>query len=352
MPRTPKRLLARRGVLVLIPRGPLTPTRPERVKVVGESRVEVRLRSAPSQPAWQSEDLRPVAYPAPWYAAEEAGWGPESDKQILDEHNVSLQVATEVVAKLRLAPGAYEGVRAQLYPLWVLISLRSRGWTRRDGDAYTDIDRVLTAVLAVYDVAALVRLPGRDDSTAPVATIPGPNNALISELKRQGPELQRLVRQCLESADVSPDFRTEIVAFGLLLHPDGIAWVPLPYALGPRGDRTALERPLEFALAVRDTTYRAAAAMHRQWRRALGYVRTAAKPGPKPGSKRAIPELESRLIAHLGELRSRGMLHKEIARDREAQLLYQDFRDDPAIPLTAERVGYLLRKHSDPGTSA
>ena len=135
--------------------------------------------------------------------------------------------------------------------------------------------------------------------------------------------------------------------FRLLLHPQGMAWIRDPLNLGGSHGGTELERSIELAIGVPDTTYRSANRVHRAFRRAWGGARMPDRPGLKPGQPRRTASERLRFEAYvIGRINS-GSSAKSLTDDPKAQFLYGKVRSDHAVVLNEQAIRRVLRKHRD-----
>ena len=139
-----------------------------------------------------------------------------------------------------------------------------------------------------------------------------------------------------------------MVLFGLLLHPPGMVWVRDPINLGPSHGGTPLERGIELAIGVPDTTYRSANKVHRAFRQAWSGAREPDHPGPKPGHSRRTSPARQRFEDYVNESISSGSSAKSLTDDRQAQVLYGKVRGDHAVVLNEQVIRRVLRNHRYP----
>ena len=135
----------------------------------------------------------------------------------------------------------------------------------------------------------------------------------------------------------------------LLLHPQGMVWVQHPFHLTPPLGETPIERGIDLATGVPDTSYRSANKFHRAFRKSWGSERKPDRPGPKSGQPHRT-SLRQRFEQYVLERTQAGLSPQFIALDREALRLYRIVRDDHAVDLSEQTVRRVLRKHrnSDP----
>lgn len=135
-----------------------------------------------------------------------------------------------------------------------------------------------------------------------------------------------------------------MVLFGLLLHPQGMVWVRDPLNLGPSHGGTPLERGIEWAIGVPDTTDRSANKVHRAYLRAWGGARQPDRPGQKPVQSRHKTRGTREFEDYILSRRKVGLSPWAITQDAEANRLYRLARDDPDAELTVQVVRRVLRK--------
>ncbi|MBI4284071.1 MAG: hypothetical protein HY663_06345 [Chloroflexi bacterium] len=346
---TPEDILARTGVLVLVSRSPEAQFDLHAVGQDKQGRIIVKLPGAPEEPVWQTAELRSIVYVAPWIADRESRWSPIPESQTIQQHEIARKMAMDLIASLRKNAIAYQGLRRELREIWSALVISAGGQPRRDGRPFTDVDLVLLAAVSVFDLAMLVQTEKESDSSPKPALL---NKTLphIQFLKSRAPAIRESIRGCLEQCGIAPDFWKEIVVFGLLLHPTGIAWVPLPFTLGARGSGTELERAMEVAVGVPEVTYRIVGAVHRAHLRTQQFRRTAAKPGARPGTRHRKSAARLKFERYVRSLTDAGVTPQFVVDNAEAQRLYRDARKDSEALLT-ERIVRHVRQRSGKASS-
>lgn len=251
-------------------------------------------------------------------------------------------MAGRLITLCRRKPDVYLSVRSKVAVYWTDIVLSCAGRPTRRGDAFTDVDCVLLATQAVFDLATLVS--ASTSTGPPVPAVPDRREPLVQGLMDHSPQIQGWLRECLLELGAAPDEWSAALLFGLLLHPLGVAWVRAPFNFGPRRNLTEVERGLEFAVEVPDTTYRTAGKVHRAYRRAHGVERKNEKSGPKPGGTRHPSPQRERFEAYVLSQSEAGAYVYSIAQDPKAQRLYRRARPGATAELSEQTVRRVLRK--------
>ncbi len=299
----------------------------------------------PNHPVWQSRDLTPYLHPEPWFSPAAQPWA-NGIKTVESDEDVEAEIAlsTPVLTGLRANPDAYWGLRGYLHREWRDLVAGTAPSKRADGRPFTDFDAVLMACGTIYDLRIMVDPEHAGDPP----TFRRASPFARSVTRRASPVIERLraaVGACLRAAGIQPDLLREVMTLGLLLHPEGICWIPGPLFLGPARDADNLQRPMIPALGIGASAGRDVIALLERFRRAFGFERPRKRGGPQPGSKNELPlkrvELEeyirSRVVGH-------GVPVKELWRDAEFLRLYQAWKRDPIAEPALRTVQTLVKE--------
>lgn len=329
------------GQLVLLTRPPDYEVRLSAKRVDDDGAIVVELEDLPEWPDWQTGDLVPAIYGPPWLAPTDRAWYPLSGQERNQTFEVALTMAHRVVDRLREIPQAYKQLRASLSEIWVGVVIGSGGHTRA-GRALNDVDRVMLASMAVFEISMLVRPEKCLQTSAPQVARLDKSVHLVDQLRRNRHQIRADIRSCLSRVGVPPHLWAEVLVFGLLVHPYGMAWILSPFLLGVAS--TPLERGIEFALGTPDSVYRTANKFHRAFLAAHGYRRERDHPGPKPGKPRPQSKDRLRFENYVWERWQAGVSAQFIAQDAEAQRLYRRTRKDQQAALSEQTVRRVIRK--------
>lgn len=311
-------------------------------QVIGPGRYSVEATELPGLPAWQTRNLAKWRYWPPWLGPDEQHWAPLSPVEADEQESVAIGMIGRLIDRLRQNVDVYNPLRNEFHGYWAPIML---GAQPRSGLPSTDIDRLIITMMVVFDVSMLVAPPDLSpDSPMPHARIDR-DLEFTKKLVDIAPTIRGSLRRCLEEVGFNPDHWLEMVLFGLLLHPQGMVWVRDPINLGPSHGGTPLERGIELAIGVPDTTYRSGNKVHRVFRRAWGGAREPERPGPKPGKSNRTSRNRQRFEAYVIESINRGSSAKSLTDDRQAQVLYGKVRGDHAVVLNEQVIRRVLRKH-------
>ena len=200
-------------------------------------------------------------------------------------------------------------------------------------------------MMVIFDLAMLVAPPGLSpDFPVPHARIER-DLEFTKKLVNKASEIRGRLRTCLANLGCDPDHWLEMVLFGLVLHPEGMVWVRHPLNIAASHGGTPLERGIELAIGVPDTTYRSANKVHRSYRRAWGGAREPDSPGPKPGQSRRTSRQRQRFEAYIIERNNNGYSARSLIGDPKARDLYGKVRGDHAVVLNEQVIRRVLRKH-------
>lgn len=340
----PSKDLSQKGIPLLLAEPPQLNPRLE-VRMIEGSTYHVEAPELPALPAWQTRDLVLWDYYPPWLGLEDHRWNPLSQTETTQQDQVAVGMVQKLIGCLRDHTDVYIPLRKEFWSYQAPIVLGLTKAHSLSGLSMTDVDWVLFAALTVFDLEILVvRGDGIAESPPTHARI-NPDLEIAQKLKEHAPIVRRLLRQCLEDIGYHPDYWLEGVLLGLLLHPLGLAWIRHPIQLGPTGGGTNLERGIELAIGVPDTTYRAASKVHRSYRKELGAARIPDKPGPKPGQHRRTSDGRRVFEDHVVNSAKAGLSAYLITQDAEAQRLYRRAWNDHSALLSEQTVRRVLRKH-------
>ena len=205
--------------------------------------------------------------------------------------------------------------------------------------------------MVVFDLGMLVAPPDLSPDSPPFPFQVKRDLEFTKKLVYKASEIRGKLRHCLEEIGWDPDYWSEMVLFGLLLHPQGMVWVRDPLNLGPSQSGKPLEYSIELAIGVPDTTYRSANKFLRAFRRAWGGARHPDRPGAKPGQSRRTSRKRQLFEDYLIERRNNGSSAKSLTDDPKAQSLYGRVRSDHAVVLNEQVIRRVFRKHRDSGKS-
>jgi hypothetical protein len=340
-------LWSRAGELVLAPPDVDNPNH-ESEKVVtididDERQLILKMGRIRRYPYWQEHDLTPRLHRPPWLTAADRQWWPLNQRDQNHAYHVAHSFVEQVIVKMRAKPELYEPLRRWLITAWQPLVLGTRDAIRRDGIPLLMTDRVMLATMAVFKVGRLISYDD-DQGRPPKLVSLNENQPIISDLINQAPRIRRLIRAYLEHLGFQVSKWMEAAVFGLLLHPQGIAWIRIPFNLGPRGEGTEVERGMEFAVGIPSETYRVGGKYHAGFLRAHGVVFQGATRGAKPGKPRIRNKSRQRFVDYILERVARGLSPQVIANDAEAQRLYRASRRDTATAsLDEAKVRYVIR---------
>jgi len=335
----------RQGHITLLLAQPPDPTPRMVTQVIGDGRFSVEAQELPSIPAWQTRDLDKWWYWPPWIGPDELRWVPLSLAEADEQESIAISMIGRLIERLRQNVDVYNPLRIEFHEYWAPIELGLSGVPLRSGLPSTDIDRVIMTMMVVFDLALLVAPPDlTPDSPVPHARIER-DLGFTKKLVNIAPKIHGSLRTCLEDIGCNPDHWLEMVLFGLLLHPEGMVWVRHPLNIAPSHGGTPLERGIEIAIGVPDTTYRSANKVHRAYLRAWGGAREPERPGPKPGQAQKPNLQRESFEAYIIDRTSKGLSPLAITADAEANRLYRLARDDHSVDLNEQVVRRVLRKH-------
>ena len=339
---------AHRRYITLLLAQPPDPNPMIQGRVIGAGRFSVEAPELPSLPAWQTRDLDKWQYWPPWIGPYEQRWAPLSPAEADDQDSIAIGMIWRLIDRLRQNVDIYKPLRIEFHEYWAPIMLGLAGVPLRSGLPSTDIDRVIMTMMVIFDLAMLVAPPELSpDSPVPHARIER-DLEFTKKLVNKAPEIRESLRNCLADLGCNPDHWLEMVLFGLLLHPEGMVWVRHPLNIAPSHDGTPLERGIELAIGVPDTTYRSANKVHRSYRQAWGGAREPDRPGPKPGQSRRTSRERQRFEAYITERINSGSSAKSLTNDPKAQDLYGEVRRDHAVVLNEQVIRRVLRRYRDP----
>ena len=322
------------------------------VHTVKDGKWHVKAPDPPAFPSWQTRYLDLWLIVPPWIGHSEHRWDPLTLAETSVQERVAINMIHRLIDCLRQFVAVYGPLRSALQDYWAPLVLGTASGYHRSGRPLTDVDRVILATMIIFDLAMLVAPPGASAASPPLPARLNTDLDIVRKLSQLGPDVRQRLRQCLEQVGYNPDIWREIVLFGLLLHPQGMAWVGNPFFMGPTLGKTELERGLELAIGVPDTTYRSASKFHRAYRTAWGAAREPERPGPKPGQSRRTSLARQKFERYILDRIQASLSPQLIALDHEAQRLYRIVRNDHAVNLNEQVVRRVLRKHSDSDPSS
>ena len=336
------------GTLILAAR-PAQPLRELVAEVESSPAAGYSVPSQPLEPVWQGEtELDLFMYPPPWLGPGEQSWNPglpPADSPNAFEPTVAL--VRSILGGLRSIPDAYFQLRKELHEVWCLHLQQAVNVKRADGRPFTDYDLVLIVSTTLYRIQTLFETETASDRTTVGSKLP-PKLFDMPDVQEHAERIRREVSRCLRQAGVKPDLWREVVTFGLLFHPDGIAWLPSPYAFGIPRDGDQLQRPLVPTLGLSARQEREAVSVHRRYREAIGFKRSRRVSGPKKGSKtNPSPErtaLDRYLIAQAVE-KDRPM--KELYNNAEVGRLYAVWKGEDFVTPSDRTVRRLVKEAKD-----
>lgn len=309
-----------------------------------ENAWHVELADYPRWPDWQFCELGPAFYIPPWLTPTDSRWQPVAERETAAACKVGVDLANALIRRLRSDPLAYQSTRSEFRGLWLHICLGTANAATRRGAAVSDVDRLMLATMAIFNLVMLCTTEGSASTDAPVHAQVDSDKPFIRSLQANGEHIRGLLRDCLARIGVPQHRWTEMVALGLLMHPYGSTWVQTPLNLGPKTGPSELERTIEVALGVPDFVYRTANKLHRSYLRAQGFEHAPRRPGPKRGSRRRPAKdwvkFETKVIA----LRKSGVSPRFICENAEAQKLYRQAKRDSQAILNERTVRRVLRK--------
>lgn len=299
----------------------------------------------PELPAWQTGDLDVWLYRPPWIGPDEQPWSPLSPTEADQQKSVALGMIRKLIDRLRQNLDVYIPLRIEFHDYWAPIIVGLSGFPPRSGSPATDIDRILMTMLVVFDLAILVTSPDLAKDSPPVPVGVNRDLEFTKKLGSLAPEIRMHLRQCLEDIGCDPDYWLEMALFGLLLHPLGMVWVRDPVNFAPSHGGTELERSIELAIGVPDTTYRSSNKVHRAYRKSWGVTREPERPGPKPGGTSHPGPARKKFNHYVLAQSQLGASAYAITQDNEAQWLFGEARRDHAVVLNDQAVRWVLREH-------
>ena len=334
----------RRDITLLLAQPP-DPTPTLVAHIIEGDRFYVEAPELPDLPAWQTRDLDIWRYCPPWIGIDEQRWGPLSPAEADQQKSVAIGMIGKLIDRLRQNLDVYNPLRSQFHDYWAPMIIGLSGAKPRSGLPLTDIDRVILTMMVVFDLSMLVAPPDLSPDSPPPHASVNRDLEFTKKLVNKAPGIRGSLRRCLEAIGRNPDHWLEMVLFGLLLHPQGMVWVRDPLNIGPSHGGTPLERGIEWAIGVPDTTYRSANKVHKAYQRAWGGAREPDRPGPKPGQPRRTSLRRQRFEAYVIERIDSGSSAKSLTNDSQAQDLYGKVRDDHAVVLSEQTIRRVLRKH-------
>lgn len=331
---------------------PPEPTPRMVAQVIGAGRYSVEAPELPGLPAWQTRDLDIWWHCPPWIGPEEQRWGPLSPAEADKQESVAIGMIGKLIDRLRQNFDVYSPLRTEFSNYWAPIMAGLSGVAPRSGLPLTEIDRVILTMMVVFDLGMLVAPPDLSPDSPPTHATVNRDLEFTKKLVNIAPKIRGSLRRCLEDMGCDPDHWSEMVLFGLLLHPQGMVWVRDPLNLGSSQGGTPLERSIELAVGAPDTTYRSANKVHRAYRRAWGGARQPDRPGPKSGQSHRTSRNRQRFEQYVLDRTQAGLSPQSIALDHGAQRLYSIVRNDHAVELNEQAVRRVLRNHrnSDPSS--
>lgn len=310
-------------------------------------RYNVEALDLPELPAWQTRDLDILLYRPPWIGPDEQPWRPLTPAEADQQQSVAIGMVRKLIDRLRQNLDVYIPLRIEFHNYWAPIIVGLSGSPTRSGSPATDIDRILMTMLVVFDLAILVTSPDLAQDSPPVTVDSNRDLEFTTKLGSLAPEIRMHLRQCLEDIGCNPDYWLEMVLFGLLLHPLGMVWVRDPVNFAPSHGGTELERAIELAIGVPDTTYRSSNKVHRAYRKSWGVTREPERPGPKLGGTRHPSPARQKFENYVLYQSQLGASAYAITQDNEAQRLYGEARRDHAVVLKEQAIRRILRNHAN-----
>ena len=144
----------------------------------------------------------------------------------------------KLIDRLRRTVDVYNPLRNEFHGYWAPIMLGLSGVQSRSGFPTTDIDRVILAMMVVFDLSMLVAPPDFSPDSPPAHARFDRDLKFAKQLISIAPDIRGNLRRCLEKIRINPDYWSEMVLFGLLLHPQGMVWV-----MDPLNDQAAQPGP-------------------------------------------------------------------------------------------------------------
>jgi len=315
------------------------------VESIVDGKYRLSTQDKPELPFWQTQDLELHDYHPPWLARQEYRWDTLSLKESIHQDNVANGIVRRFMKDLRKPVHACAPTRKYLCGCLAPIALRLSSAIPRSGFHLTDVDRVIMAAMVVFDMGMLVASDDQNFDAPPVPAKVDPDSPFAKALSRWAPEVRGHLRQCLRRVGYQSHTWWECVLFGLLLHPQGMVWIQHPFHLTPPLGETHIERGIDLATRVPDTSYRSANKFHRAFRKSWGSERKPERPGPKPTEPRRPSAARQEFEQYVVERRKMGISPQSIGQDAEAGRLYRQARRDPTAELNAQAVRRVLRKH-------
>lgn len=296
----------------------------------------------PEMPFWQTSDLVPVAHPPPWMEQTNLVWLAITPTDATRAYKVALRLAQMLIEIMRSDPGLYQPLRSILNDLWLRIVEASSSSLTRRGDPLTAVDRVLLATMGVYGISPFLS----DISlklSLPISVSLDDTSRLAALLEQRAPLVRDQIQQYLAQLGLPIHWWSEALVFGLMVHPQGIAWVRPPFRLGPKPRSLAFERGIEVALGVPDQTYRIASKFHRTFLAVNGVSFMMKRRGAKPGNSRKKPHTRLAFEKYVLARSDKGFGPEAIAEDSESQRLYRVLRNDTTVILNVQAVRRAIR---------
>jgi hypothetical protein len=173
-----------------------------------------------------------------------------------------------------------------------------------------------------------------------------PNPQLQTAVMTYAPTLRALALRLLAESGQPLDEWHQATALSCLMFPRFVLatvsfmfWHPPP----PAG-QTDRERQYASAVGATDKTERLALKSKRDLQSRAGVVFRRAKPGPKPGSHRAIPSAQIGFERYLTARASQGVSPAIMTADAELQRLYRVWKGDVTAGAGEQVVRYHLRR--------
>jgi hypothetical protein len=308
----------------------------------GRPKFSTDLADVPEQPSWQTEDLLPVAYPSPWLTQGDERWRAITEVDATDAYNVALALVRALIETMRAKPDLYRPLRSFLNHLWLRVVIATGGGVNRSGNPFTPMDRVFLTTIGVFGIAPLVQNES-DPMGPPLAVTINQDSRVAADLRLHRQLIRDRIRQYLAAIDVPLHWWSEAAALGLMLHPQGIAWVRPPFHLGPKTGSTAIERGIDMAFGVPEKTYRIASKFHRAFLAAHGVAFVGKSRGARPGHSRKKTKARRKFENYVLSRAEARQSPQAIVEDAEAQRLYGLARKDSTVELREQHVRHVIR---------